>query len=136
MMMHDIKSAWESFDRLTESIRSAIAGCEERSKVRGYLMNAVWEHFAIYRSLPNLQSEKELIRAFEGVERILIELLHSLGGRHSLWVYRYTVPRSITSRSAALRWGEQVRREIEAGRLPPQSKGGRVKGVGAKGVIW
>ena len=36
--------------------------------------------------------------------------------------YRYTAPRSITSKSAALRWGEQVRREIEAGRLPPQSK--------------
>lgn len=46
--------------------------------------------------------------------------------------YRYTVPRSITSRSAALRWGEQVRREIEAGRLPPQSKGGRVKAVGER----
>ena len=58
----------------------------------------VWEHFAIYRSLPNLQSEKELIRAFEGVERILIELLHSLGGRHSLWVYRYTVPRHEVAR--------------------------------------
>ena len=36
--------------------------------------------------------------------------------------YRYTAPRSITSKSAALRWGELVRREIEAGRLPPQSK--------------
>ncbi|MFZ6184866.1 tyrosine-type recombinase/integrase [Nannocystis pusilla] len=33
--------------------------------------------------------------------------------------YRYSAPRSITSKSAALRWGEQVRREIEAGRPPP-----------------
>ena len=30
--------------------------------------------------------------------------------------YRYTAPRSITSKSGALRWGEQVRREIEAGK--------------------
>ena len=97
-MMRDIKSVWGSFDRLTQAMGSAIADCEERSKVRGYLMNAVWEHFAIYRSLPNLQSEKELIRAFEGVERILIELLHSLGDRHSLWVYRYTVPRHEVAR--------------------------------------
>ncbi len=41
--------------------------------------------------------------------------------------YRYTAPRSITSKSAALRWGEQVRREIEAGRPPPQSKEGKAK---------
>ncbi|MBA3547979.1 MAG: hypothetical protein H0T76_15960 [Nannocystis sp.] len=41
--------------------------------------------------------------------------------------YRYTAPRSITSKSGALRWGEQVRREIEAGRLPPQSKEGKAK---------
>ena len=95
-MMRDIKSVWGSFDRLTQAMGSAIADCEERSKVRGYLIDAVWEHFAIYRSLPNLQSEKELIRAFEGVERILIELLHSLGGRHNLWVRRYTAPPSRT----------------------------------------
>ncbi len=43
--------------------------------------------------------------------------------------YRYTAPRSITSKSAALRWGEQVRREIESGRPPPQSREGKVKGV-------
>jgi hypothetical protein len=41
--------------------------------------------------------------------------------------YRYTAPRSITSKSGALRWGEQVRREIEAGKPPPQSKEGRAK---------
>ncbi|MDC0716185.1 tyrosine-type recombinase/integrase [Nannocystis bainbridge] len=41
--------------------------------------------------------------------------------------YRYSAPRSITSKSAALRWGEQVRREIEAGRLPPQSKDSKAK---------
>jgi integrase len=43
--------------------------------------------------------------------------------------YRYTAPRSITSKSGALRWGEQVRREIEAGRLPPQSKEGKAKAL-------
>ncbi|MBZ5709360.1 tyrosine-type recombinase/integrase [Nannocystis pusilla] len=46
--------------------------------------------------------------------------------------YRYTAPRSITSKSAALRWGEQVRREIEAGRLPPQSRDGKTKAVEEK----
>ena len=35
--------------------------------------------------------------------------------------YRYTAPRSITSKSGAMRWGESVRRDIEAGK-PPQSK--------------
>lgn len=39
--------------------------------------------------------------------------------------YRYTAPRSITSKSGALRWGEQMRRDIEAGKPPPQSKEGR-----------
>jgi len=43
--------------------------------------------------------------------------------------YRYTAPRSITSKSAALRWGEQVRREIESGRPPPQSREGKAKVV-------
>lgn len=48
--------------------------------------------------------------------------------------YRYTAPRSITSKSAALRWGEQVRREIEAGRPPPQSKEGKAAEVEARRV--
>lgn len=48
--------------------------------------------------------------------------------------YRYTAPRSITSKSAALRWGEQVRREIEAGRLPPQSKESKAKTEGQVNV--
>lgn len=39
--------------------------------------------------------------------------------------YRYTAPRSITSKSGALRWGEQMRREIEAGKPPPQSREAR-----------
>ena len=47
--------------------------------------------------------------------------------------YRYTAPRSITSKSAALRWGEQVRREIEAGRLPPQSKESKARDTREKG---
>lgn len=47
--------------------------------------------------------------------------------------YRYTAPRSITSKSAALRWGEQVRREIEAGRLPPQSKESKPRAVEQSG---
>ncbi|PCC72513.1 Phage integrase family protein [Nannocystis exedens] len=46
--------------------------------------------------------------------------------------YRYTAPRSITSKSAALRWGEQVRREIEAGRPPPQAKAGKARAVEEK----
>lgn len=46
--------------------------------------------------------------------------------------FRYTAPRSITSRSAAVRWGEQVRREIESGRPPPQSKEGKVRAAQEK----
>ncbi|PCC72532.1 Site-specific recombinase XerD [Nannocystis exedens] len=46
--------------------------------------------------------------------------------------YRYNAPRSITSKSAAQRWGEQVRREIEAGRPPPQSREGRKKATAEK----
>lgn len=41
--------------------------------------------------------------------------------------YRFTAPRSITNKSGALRWGEQVRREIEAGRPPPQSREGKAE---------
>ena len=96
--MMESKSVWGSFDRMSEAVASAIAECEDRSEVRGYLSNAVSEHLAIYRKLSNLQSERELIRAFEGLQRVLIELLHSLGGRHSLWVYRYTVPRHEVAR--------------------------------------
>ena len=96
--MMESKSVLGSFDRMSEAMASAIAECEDRSKVRGYLSNAVWEHLAIYRKLPNLQSEKELIRTFEGLQRILMELLHSLGGRHSLWVRRYTVPSNDVAR--------------------------------------
>lgn len=39
--------------------------------------------------------------------------------------YRYSAPRSITSKSGALRWGEQTRRQIEAGDAPSKSKEGR-----------
>jgi len=46
--------------------------------------------------------------------------------------YRYTVPRSVTSKSGALRWGEQVRREIEAGRLPSQSRGDKARAIEEK----
>ena len=90
------KSVWQSFERLSEAMASAIAECEERSKVREYLGIAVREHLTIYRKLPDMQSEKELIRAFEGLQRVLMELLHSLGGRHNLWVRRYTAPPSRT----------------------------------------
>lgn len=41
--------------------------------------------------------------------------------------YRYTAPRSITSKSGALRWGEQMRRQIESGETPPQSREARAK---------
>lgn len=43
--------------------------------------------------------------------------------------YRYTAPRSITSKSGALRWGEQVRRQIESGETPPQSREARAKAI-------
>ena len=90
------KSVWQSFERMSEAMASAIAECEERSKVRAHLSDAVWEHLAVYRKLPDMQSEKELIRAFESLQRVLMELLHSLGGRHNLWVRRYTAPPSRT----------------------------------------
>ena len=45
--------------------------------------------------------------------------------------YRYTAPRSINTKSAALRWGEQVRREIEAGKPARQSREGKALAVGA-----
>ena len=96
--MMESKSVWGSFDRMSEAMASAIAECEDRSEVRGYLSNAVSEHLAIYRKLSNLQSERELIRAFEGLQRVLMELLHSLGGRHFLWVRRYTVPSKYVAR--------------------------------------
>lgn len=48
-------------------------------------------------------------------------------GKHKVERYRYTPPRSITSKTAAQRWGEQIRREIEAGRPPPQSREGKAK---------
>lgn len=40
---------------------------------------------------------------------------------------RINVPRSITSKSAAVRWAEAVRRDIEAGKPPPQTREARVK---------
>jgi hypothetical protein len=43
--------------------------------------------------------------------------------------YRYTAPRSITSKSGTLRWGEQVRRQIESGETPPQSREARAKAI-------
>lgn len=43
--------------------------------------------------------------------------------------YRYTAPRSITTKSAALRWGEQVRREIEGGNPAPQSREGKALAI-------
>lgn len=43
--------------------------------------------------------------------------------------YRYTAPRSITTKSAALRWGEQVRREIEGGKPAPQSREGKALAI-------
>lgn len=39
--------------------------------------------------------------------------------------HRYSAPISITSKSGALRWAEDMRRSIEAGKPPPQSKEGR-----------
>lgn len=38
---------------------------------------------------------------------------------------RLTVPPSVTSRSGAQRWAEQVRRDVEAGKPPPQTREGR-----------
>ena len=43
--------------------------------------------------------------------------------------YRYTAPRSITTKSAALQWGERVRREIEGGKPAPQSREGRALAI-------
>lgn len=45
---------------------------------------------------------------------------------------RINVPKSITSRSAAERWAEAVRRDIEAGRPPPQTHEGRERAAKAK----
>lgn len=39
--------------------------------------------------------------------------------------FRLNVPISVTSKSGAQRWAEQVRRDIEAGKPPPQSREGR-----------
>ncbi|WAS97192.1 tyrosine-type recombinase/integrase [Nannocystis punicea] len=41
--------------------------------------------------------------------------------------FRITVPRSITAKSGAMRWAEQVRRDIEAGKQPPQTREGRAQ---------
>jgi integrase len=38
---------------------------------------------------------------------------------------RFTVPASITSKSGAVRWAEQARRDVEAGRPPPQTRKGK-----------
>ncbi|MFY0533395.1 tyrosine-type recombinase/integrase [Nannocystis pusilla] len=49
-------------------------------------------------------------------------------GKHKVERYRYNAPRSITSKSAAQRWGEQVRRDIEAGRPPRRAAKARQSG--------
>lgn len=41
--------------------------------------------------------------------------------------FRIAVPRSITAKSGAMRWAEQVRRDIEAGKPPPQTREGRAQ---------
>lgn len=43
--------------------------------------------------------------------------------------HRYSAPISITSKSGALRWAEDMRRSIEAGKPPPQSKEGKAAAV-------
>lgn len=41
--------------------------------------------------------------------------------------FRLTVPRGVTSKSGAQRWAEQVRRDIEAGKPPPQTREGKAR---------
>ena len=93
-----IAEAWASFVRLSEALSLAIAQCENGSRVREGLNQAVWEHLQIYRKLPGLQDQQELLLAFAGIEAIFMELLHSLGGRHNLCDRRYQVAGQNTAR--------------------------------------
>jgi integrase len=60
-----------------------------------------------------------------GKERLSVEFYYLRPGALAPERVRYLAPPSVTSESAALRWGQSMRRELEAGRAPPQSKAGR-----------